>query len=162
MGKKIEIFENLLLWNHKPYSFHIWYVASSNGPLQKLFKLWPWGQYWPRPQCQLFYKELYRKSFKRHLLPNHWTEWDQMWSECCLGEGLSKLFKSFRFIDLRGRGAQKGVKKFKSLKIFISETTSPRAFIFGIWRHLEGLYTDCSNHPARVSHDHFLGVTCFT
>jgi hypothetical protein len=28
-----------LVKNHKAYSFDIWYVTSSSGPLQKLFKL---------------------------------------------------------------------------------------------------------------------------
>jgi len=33
--------------NYKAQSFHIWYIASSRGPLPKLFKLCPWGQNWP-------------------------------------------------------------------------------------------------------------------
>ena len=44
-----ETSKNLLVWNYKAQSFHIWYIASSKGPLPKLFKLWPWGQNWPRP-----------------------------------------------------------------------------------------------------------------
>ena len=31
--------KNLLVWNYKAHSFHIWYIASSRGPLPKLFKL---------------------------------------------------------------------------------------------------------------------------
>jgi len=42
-------FKNLLVRNYKAQSFHIWYIASSRGPLRKLFKLRPWGQNWPRP-----------------------------------------------------------------------------------------------------------------
>jgi len=43
------IFKNLLVWNYKAQGFHMWYIASSRGPLPKLFKLSPWGQNWPRP-----------------------------------------------------------------------------------------------------------------
>ena len=39
-------FKNLL-WNHKTQSFDIWYVASPNGPLWRLFKLCPLGQNGP-------------------------------------------------------------------------------------------------------------------
>ena len=49
-GQKIDfqnaIFKNLLVQNYKAQSFHIWYIASSRGPLPKLFKLCPWGQNW--------------------------------------------------------------------------------------------------------------------
>jgi len=40
-------FKNHLVWNYKAQSFHIWYIASSRGPLPKLLKLCPWGQNWP-------------------------------------------------------------------------------------------------------------------
>ena len=47
LGQKIgfqnAIVKNLLLWNYKTQSFHIWYIALSRGPLLKLFKLCPWG-----------------------------------------------------------------------------------------------------------------------
>ena len=43
-GFQNTIFKNLLVWNYKAQSFHIWYIASSRGPLPKLFKLCPWGQ----------------------------------------------------------------------------------------------------------------------
>jgi len=33
------IFKNLLVWNYKTQSFHIWYLTSYRGPLPKLFKL---------------------------------------------------------------------------------------------------------------------------
>ena len=33
------IFKNLLVCNYKAQRFHIWYIASSRGPLPKLFKL---------------------------------------------------------------------------------------------------------------------------
>ena len=47
-GLQNAILKNLV-WNYKTQSFHIWYIASSRGPLPKLFKLCPWGQNWPSP-----------------------------------------------------------------------------------------------------------------
>jgi len=41
IGFQNAIFKNLLVWNYKVQSFHIWYIASSRGPLPKLFKLCP-------------------------------------------------------------------------------------------------------------------------
>jgi len=49
IGFQNAIFKNLLVWNYKAQSFHIWYIATSWGPLPKLFKLCPWGQNSPRP-----------------------------------------------------------------------------------------------------------------
>ena len=49
VGFQNAIFKNLLVWNYKAQSFHIYYIESSRGPLPKLFKLCPWGQNWPRP-----------------------------------------------------------------------------------------------------------------
>jgi len=44
IGFQNVIFKNLLVWNNKAQRFHIWYIiASSRGPLPKLFKLCPWG-----------------------------------------------------------------------------------------------------------------------
>jgi len=44
IGFQNAIFKNLLVWNYNAQSFYIWYIASSRGPLPKLFKLFPWGQ----------------------------------------------------------------------------------------------------------------------
>jgi len=43
-------------------------------------------------------------------------------------------------------------------KIFLSETTRPRAFIFGIQHHLEVLYQSCSNYVPGVKIDPAPGV----
>ena len=37
VGFQNAIFKNLIAWNYKVQSFHIWYIASSRGPLLKLF-----------------------------------------------------------------------------------------------------------------------------
>jgi len=41
---------------------YIWYIASSWGPLPKLFKLCPWGQNWPRPGGHSFTLIYIRKT----------------------------------------------------------------------------------------------------
>jgi len=43
IGFQNAILKNLLVRKKKAQSFHIWYIASSRGPLPKLFKLCPWG-----------------------------------------------------------------------------------------------------------------------
>ena len=49
-----ETFKNLLLHNHKAESFHIWYMATSRGPLHILLKDSLWGQKWHRPRGHVF------------------------------------------------------------------------------------------------------------
>jgi len=44
IGFQNAIFKYFLVWNcNKAQRFHIWYIASSRGPLPKLFKLCPGG-----------------------------------------------------------------------------------------------------------------------
>jgi len=62
IGFQNAIFKNLLVWNYKAQSFHIWYIASSRGPLPKLFKLCPWGQNWPCPGGHNFTLNYIRKT----------------------------------------------------------------------------------------------------
>jgi len=62
IGFQNAIFKNLV-WNYKAESFHMWYIASSRGPLPKLFILCPWGQNWPRPGGYNFTLNYIRKSF---------------------------------------------------------------------------------------------------
>ena len=71
MATKSKNFKNLLLQNHKAQSLDIWYVASSDGPVWKLFKLCPWGEMGPRPGVPNFNIHLYRENFKNLLLQNH-------------------------------------------------------------------------------------------
>ena len=49
----------------------------------------------------------------------------------------------------------------KSLKILFSETTGPRAQIFGVEQCLEGLYQSCSDSVPGVTNGPTLGVTLF-
>jgi len=62
IGFQNAIFKNLLVWKYKTQSFYIWYIASSRGPLPKLFKLCPWGQNWPRPVGHNFTLNYIRKT----------------------------------------------------------------------------------------------------
>jgi len=62
VGFQNAIFKNLLVWNYKAQSFHILYIASSRGPVPKLFKLCPRGQNWPRPGGHNFILNYIRKS----------------------------------------------------------------------------------------------------
>jgi len=110
-GQKIgfhnAIFKNLLVWYYKAESFHIWYIASSIGPLLKLFKLCPWGQNWPRPGGHNFTFNYIRKcsndifSWTANIMVICPTQ--QEWS---LGGPLPKLFKWFWLVAYRGLGAK--------------------------------------------------------
>ena len=53
LGKKI-----FFVSNHKLKNLDIWYVAMSSGPLQIVFKSYPYGQNLPHPGGQMFYIEL--------------------------------------------------------------------------------------------------------
>ena len=50
----------------------------------------------------------------------------------------------------------------KHEKIFLSETTRPRAMIFGMKHYLVVFYQVCSNNTPRVKNGPTPGVTCFT
>ena len=62
IGFRIAIFKNLLVWNYKAQGFHIWFIASSKGPLPKFFKLYPRGQNWPCPRGHNFTLNYIRKT----------------------------------------------------------------------------------------------------
>ena len=58
-----------IVWNYKAQGFHIWYIASSRGPLPNSFKLPPWGQNWPHPRGHNFTLNYIRKT------ANHFFFW---------------------------------------------------------------------------------------
>jgi len=68
------IFKNLLVWNYKSQSCHIWYIASYKCPLPKLFKLCPNGQDWPRPWGHNFTLNYIRKT------SNDFLSWTANWN----------------------------------------------------------------------------------
>ena len=65
----------------------------------------------------------------------------------------------FQLVAYVGHGVKKQVFKMQFSKIFLSETTRPRAFILGIQHHLEVLYQSCSNCAPGVKIDPAPGVT---
>ena len=50
----------------------------------------------------------------------------------------------------------------KTLKIFFSKTTRPRASIMGMKHHLEDLYQVCSNYPPWAKNGPVPVITCFS
>ena len=74
----VNIFENLLLRKQKAQTFDILYVALPSGPLPRLFKLYPWGQNWPRPSGSLILhnsyigKNLWKSSSPKAKGPDLW------------------------------------------------------------------------------------------
>jgi len=71
IGFQNAIFKNLLVRNYKAQRFHIWYihVASSRGPLPKLFKLCPWGQ-----NCFCHFLDWAKLPEKNHIF-----QWAFLW-----------------------------------------------------------------------------------
>ena len=68
---KREIFNNIFVPNRKGYSFHIWHVASSSGPLPKYIKLWPWsGNKSCVVGCLGFHIEIKKEIFENLPVPN--------------------------------------------------------------------------------------------
>ena len=55
-----------------------------------------------------------------------------------------------------------GLYREQHEKIFLSETTRPRALNFGMNYHLVNLYQVCSNYIPRAKNGPALEVTCFT
>ena len=53
-----------------------------------------------------------------------------------------------------------GLHRENVKKIILSETTGPRAFIFGIKNHQVDLYKVCSNYSPGAKYGPTLGVTC--
>jgi len=80
---QIATFKNLLVWNYKAQSFHIWYIALSRGLIPKLFKLSPWGQNWPRLGSLNFTLKYIRKTSNNFF---SWTANGNLTKqECSLG-----------------------------------------------------------------------------
>ena len=54
-----------------------------------------------------------------------------------------------------------GLYREQHEKIFLSETISPRALIFGMRYHLVDLYQVCLNYSSGAKNGPASGVTCF-
>ena len=55
-----------------------------------------------------------------------------------------------------------GLYREQHEKIFLSETTRPRALIFGMKQRLVDFYQVCSNYTPGAKNGPAPGVTCFT
>ena len=122
IGFQNAILKNLLVRNYKAQSFHIWFIASSRGPLPKLFKLCSWGQNWPRPGGHNFTLSYIRKTSNNifSLTPNgNLTKLHRNDSWVVPNQSFSKVQ-----VDC--------ISRSRGQKIFLSETTRPRVFIFDV------------------------------
>ena len=113
-----------LLRNRKAQSFHILPVAMYSGSLYKSCQPCPWGPYGPRPGGR------HGKIFKKNLLlQNHKT---QSFHILCVAMYSGPLYKSYQPCPWGPYGPRPGGggSWVKHKKIFFSETTRPKAFIF--------------------------------
>ena len=78
-------------------------------------------------------------SFKGHLLLNYWLGFKQTWQYDPYITSLI-IVQRFQSVAYLGPTGQNRFFERKTLKLFLSETTRPRAFIFGMWHHLRDLY----------------------
>jgi len=128
IGFQNEIFINLLVWNYKAKSFHIWYIYMV------YLVLFPWGQNWPRRGGHNFTLNYIRKTSNNFL---SWTA----------SVNLTKLNKNGRWVvpyQNCSNGPNYCISRSRVKKLVfkmqfpktLSKTTRPRAFIFGIILHL--------------------------
>ena len=80
----------------------------------------------------------------------HWILTKLEWS---LGGPLPKFFKPFQLVVYVYHGVKNRFSKCNFQKIFVSETSRLRAFIFGIQKHIEVLYHTCLNYSLGVKID---------
>ena len=67
---KKEIFKNLLVQHRKGWSFHIWHVASSSGPLPNTSNYGPGLEISPMLLVLRFHIGIKKEIFKNLLVPN--------------------------------------------------------------------------------------------
>ena len=94
-------FKNLLVRNYKAQSFHIWYIASSRGPLPKLFTLCHYtimSQNWLRPGGQNITLNYKRKTSNDIFSLTANGNLTKLHRNLSLGGPLSKLFKPFQLV----------------------------------------------------------------
>ena len=118
--------KNLLLRNHKAQSFHILSVAIYSGPLYKSCQPCPWGPYGPRPGGG---GGGHRKNFKKSSSPK--PQGPKSFYILCVAMYSGPLYESCQMCPWGPYGPRPGgVSWVKHKKIFFSETTRARDFIF--------------------------------
>ena len=130
--------KNLLVRNHWTDFNIILQKCFFGDPLPRLFK--PFG----------FVKKHGRQeNFKNLLVWNHWTDFHMILQKCSFGDPVARLFKPFGFV--KKHGCQWGgayfpyISLWKTLKIFLSETTGPISIWFCRNVPLVILLQDCSS-----------------
>jgi len=149
----MQCLKNLLVWNYKAQSFHMWYIALSRDPLPRVFKLCPWGQIWPCPGGHNFTLNYIRKISNDFSL----TTYGNLSITTVMVPGWSptKIVQIVLIVCISRSRGQKRVFNSK-FSIILSETAWPRALIFGILLHLEDLWP----YP-QVSDPGPFGPPCF-
>ena len=124
----IENFKNLVR-NHWTDFNIILQKCSFGDPVPRLFKPFgfvkkhgPWGR-------GLFSLYICIENFKNLLARNHWTDFHMILQKCSFGVTVARLFKPFGFVKKHGRQGGGAyfpyISIWKTLKIFLSETTGP-------------------------------------
>ena len=96
----------------------------------------------PAPGSHCLHRLIYGKTLKKNLVSSHKALSLDIWYVASPSRPLPRLFKLCS-------GAHMfyiGVYWEKYEKIFLSETTRPRALIFGRKHHIVNLYQVCSNY----------------
>ena len=116
----------------------------------------------PPQGLSVFHMKIYMKISQNLLLKNHKAHSFDIWYVASSNGPLPSLFK----LCPPGQNLPRpGAYPFcigKSLIIVCSETTKPRALIFGMWHHLITLYQICSNLNTRAPNGPALGIISFT
>ena len=90
------------------------------------------------------------ENFKNLLVRNHWTNFHMILQKCSFGDPVARLFKPFGFVKKHGRQGGGAyfpyISLWKTLKIFLSETTGPISIWFCRNVPLVILLQDCSSH----------------
>ena len=89
------------------------------------------------------------ENFKNRLVRNHWTDFHMILQKCSFGDPVGRLFKPFGFVKKHGRQGGRAyfpyISLWKTLKIFLSETTGPISIWFCRNVPLVILLQDCSS-----------------
>ena len=89
------------------------------------------------------------ENFKNLLVRNHWTDFHMILQKCSFGDPDARLFKPFGFVKKHGRQGGGAyfpyISLWKTLKIFLSETTGPISVWFCRNVPLVILLQDCSS-----------------
>ena len=120
----IENFKNLLVRNHWTDFHMILQKCSFGDPVARLFK--PYGFVKKQGRQGGRGLHMFMENFKNLLVRNHWTDFHMILQKCSFGDPVARLFNPCGFVKKQGRqGGGAYICLWKTLKIFLSETTGP-------------------------------------